>query len=112
MVVVHVGARKKYLEALRRKERGVNITVVPLFLFERTSGPVLTFKYLCDGSPGMGLSQILSKFEPFNSGFMTFFQFQESLDLIFEPDLIHVHSTHSRMLKIMCSVYLWTFEKK
>jgi len=104
MVVVHVGARKKCLptlEALRRKERVVNISVVALFLFERTCGPVLTFKYLCDGSPGMGLSQILSKFEPFNSGFMTFFQFQESLDLIFEPDPIYVHTTHFPMLKSM-----------
>jgi hypothetical protein len=46
IVAVHVGAMKKCLptlEALRRKERGVNISVVRLFLFERTTGSVLTF---------------------------------------------------------------------
>jgi hypothetical protein len=46
ILAVHVRAMKKYLpklEALRRKERGVNISVVRLFLFERACGPVLTF---------------------------------------------------------------------
>jgi hypothetical protein len=50
----------------------VNTTVVRFFLFERTFGPVLTFKNLCDGSRSTSLSQVLPKFEPFDSSFITF----------------------------------------
>jgi len=49
---------------------------------------VLIFKNLCEGSLGTGLSQVLPKFEPFNYGFITFFQIQEPLDLVFELGLV------------------------
>jgi hypothetical protein len=57
-------------------------SVLPFFLFERTSSPVLTFKNFCDSSPSTGLSQV-PKYESFGSGFITFFQIQEPLELVF-----------------------------
>ncbi len=52
-------------------------SVVQFFLFERTSSPVLTFiKFGANGSLGTSLNQVLPKFEPFGSGFITIFQIQ------------------------------------
>jgi len=36
----------------------------------------------------MGLSQVLPRFEPFDSGSITFFQIQKPLDSTFEPGLV------------------------
>jgi hypothetical protein len=56
----------------------LNTTVVRFFLFERTFGPVLMFKNLCDGSSSTSLSQVLPKFGPFDFQFYhIFFQIQE-----------------------------------
>ncbi len=71
------------------------------FLFARASDPVLTFKILCGGSLGKGLDWVLPKVEPFASGSITFFQFQEPLDQFLNRVQFHVRVVHSSMLKIM-----------
>ncbi len=53
--------------------------MVQFFLFERTSGRILT------GSLGMGLCYVLSKFELFGFDFIAFFSIQEPPDMDFEP---------------------------
>jgi hypothetical protein len=47
--------------------------------------PLIQFQHL-KISLGMGLSQVLPEFEPFNSGSITIFQIQEPFNLVFEPD--------------------------
>jgi hypothetical protein len=80
----------------------VSTSVVRFFLFERTSGLVLTFKNLCDNSPGTGLSQVLPKFEPFGSSFYHIFSnSRTSWTQFLNQVQFHVHITHSPMLKIM-----------
>ncbi len=66
----------------------VCISVVQFFLVERTSGPILTFKNLYDDSLGTGLSQVLPKFEPFDSGSIKYFQIQELPNPVFESGLV------------------------
>lgn len=57
------------------------------FLYEKTFSPVLTFKNSCKGSSGRGLSQVLRKFETFDSILSPFFKFK-NLHTVFEPVLV------------------------
>jgi hypothetical protein len=79
--------------------------VVWFFLFKRTSSPILTFKNLCDDYPVMGLSQVLPRFEPLDSGSITFFQIQKPLDSTFELGLVHVHTTFSPILNYVSTKF-------
>jgi len=42
-------------------------------IYRMPYGGAWNIKNLCDSSLGTGLSQVLPKFEPFDSGFITFF---------------------------------------